>query len=671
MNRLSWLLVFPALVCLAPGAALGQATQPQLGTRGVPILEQGGLRFRDMNRNGKLDPYEDWRLTPEARARDLVARMTLQEKAGAMMHGTARTAGREGAVGFGAGAYDTAGNRALIDSVRVTSLITRLQGDAATLAAQNNLLQELAERGRLGIPLLISTDPRNHAQRVAGISSGTAVFSQWPEAPGLAATRDTALVHRFGDIARREYRAVGIQMTLSPQADLATEPRWNRISGTFGEDADLARGMVQAYVEGFQHGADGVDAVGVAAVVKHWLGYGAQREGLDSHNYYGRFADFAPAAGPTNLEYHIRPYLGAFTAHVAGVMPTYSILHGATWDGRPVEPVAAGFNKQLLTDILRTRYGFRGLILSDWTITNDCNPRCRQGAPAGERPSFADIGTPWGMEDAPMRARFVKAVQAGMDQFGGTERADMLVDAVRAGELTEARLDSSVVRVLTLKFTLGLFENPYVDPAAATAIVGNAEFRAAGLDAQRRSLVLLENKGALLPLRPGALRVYLRGVDSTVAQRAGWTVVTDPARAELAIVRLAAPFQTLHPQFVFGARAHEGSLAFGDSTPGFAEFLRVSAQVPTVAVVSLDRPAVLTPVKEHARALLASFGEGDEALLDILTGRAQPQGRLPFDLPASMDAVLAQRPDLAHDIQGPLYPFGFGLSYGGGVRANR
>jgi beta-glucosidase len=670
MKRLPWLVLLLSLAFFAPGHARGQAAQPPLGSRGVPIIERDGLRFRDLDRNGTLEPYEDWRLSPAARARDLVARMTLEEKAGAMMHGTARTGGQMGSVGFGAG-YDTAADRALIDSARITSMITRLQGDAATLAAQNNLLQEIAEHGRLGIPLLISTDPRNHAQNVPGMSSGTPVFSQWPEAPGLAATFDTGLVHRFADMARREYRAVGIQMTLSPQADLATEPRWNRISGTFGEDADLARGMVRAYVEGFQHGAHGVDTAGVAAVVKHWLGYGAQRDGLDSHNYYGRFADFGPTRGNTNLEYHLRPYLGAFAAHVAGVMPTYSILHGAIWDGRPVEQVAAGFNKQLLTDMLRTRYGFEGLLLSDWTITNDCNTRCRQGAPAGERPSFADVGTPWGMEDVPMRARFVKAVRAGMDQFGGSERADMLVDAVRAGELTEARLDSSVVRVLVLKFALGLFENPYVDPATAARTVGNADFQAAGLDAQRRSLVLLENKGALLPLRRGALRVYLRGVDTATALREGWTLVTDPARADLAIVRLAAPHQVLHPQFVFGSRAHEGSLAFSDSTPGFTEFMRVSAQVPTIAVVSLDRPAILTPLEVHARALLGSFGEGDQALLDVLTGRAPPQGKLPFDLPASMEAVRTQRPDLAHDIRQPLYPFGFGLRYRTPVEASR
>jgi len=225
-------------------------------------------------------------------------------------------------------------------------------------------------------------------------------------------------------------------------------------------------------------------------VVKHWVGYGAANDGFDSHSYYGRFATFT---GP-NLAYHVQPFLGAFAAHVAGVMPTYSILQGATWDGRPIEAVGAGYNRQLLTDMLRGRYGFRGIVVTDWAITWDCNARCKDGAPAGERPSFADLGMPWGVEDLSMRARFVKAVQAGVDEFGGTERADMLVDAVRAGELTEAQLDSSVVRILTQKFAQGLFEHPYVDPDAAARVVGNDAFRAAALDAQRRALVLLEKR---------------------------------------------------------------------------------------------------------------------------------------------------------------------------------
>jgi beta-glucosidase len=546
----------------------------------------------------------------------------------------------------------------LIDSVKVNSMITRLNADPATIAAQNNALQQIAENTRLGIPLTISTDPRSHFQFVVGATSQSGGFSQWPEALGFGALGDTALMRLFGDIARQEYRAVGIHMALSPQADLATEPRWGRIAGTFGEDAALAERMVQAYVAGFQHGTGGLDTGSVMTVVKHWVGYGAAKDGFDSHNYYGRFAVFPGK----KLDYHIRPFLGAFAAKAAGVMPTYSILEGATWGGKPIEAVGAGYNKQLLTDMLRRRYGFRGIVVTDWAITRDCNERCKNGAPAGERPSFADLGMPWGVEELPMRARFVKAVQAGVDQFGGTERADLLVEAVRAGELTEAQIDTSVVRVLTQKFALGLFENPYVDVARATRTVGNGAFRAAALAAQRRALVLLENRNKLLPLR-GAKRVYLHNVAADVATRAGLTVVTDPAQAEVAIMRLTAPFERLHPQYVFGQFLHEGSLAFKDGDPDYEAFTRVSAVVPTIVTVYLDRPAILTPIKERAPAIIANFGVSDAALLDVVTGRVGPEGKLPFELPASMEAVAAQQPDVPRDSRSPLYKLGYGLRY--------
>ena len=625
----------------------------------APVLQKDGLQFRDLNRNGVLDPYEDWRLSPEQRARDLVARMTLEEKSGTMMHGTARSLGGPMASAGMGGQYDTAAIRALIDSVKVTNLITRLNTDPRTLATQNNFLQAMAERTRLGIPVTISTDPRNHFQYLPGVSTQT-TFSQWPEALGFAAIDDTALTRAFGDIARQEYRAVGIHMALSPQADLATEPRWPRVAGTFGEDADLAGRQVRAYVIGFQHGANGVDSTGVVTVVKHWVGYGAAKDGWDSHTYYGRFATFPGH----NLDYHIRPFLGAFAAHAAGVMPTYSILEGASWDGRPIEPVGAGFNRQLLTDMLRGRYAFRGVVVTDWAITWDCPDRCKNGAPAGERPSFADVGMPWGVEDLSMRARFVKAVQAGVDEFGGTERADMLVDAVHARELSEAQLDSSVVRILAQKFAQGLFEHPFVSPDAAARLVGNPTFLAAGVDAQRRALVLLENKGNLLPLHSSRpLRVYLRGVSADAATREGWTIVTDPKQADVAIVRLSAPFERLHPQYVFGQFFHEGSLAFKDGDPDYEAFKQASAAVPTIVTVYLERPAILTPLKDRASALIANFGVSDAALLDVLTGRAKPEGKLPFELPSSMEAVQAQRSDVPHDSARPLYPFGFGKSY--------
>ena len=230
--------------------------------------------------------------------------------------------------------------------------------------------------------------------------------------------------------------------------------------------------------------------------------------------------------------------------------------------------------------------------------------------------------------------------------------------------LTVARLDRSVVRILTQKFAQGLFEHPFVNPDTAARLVGNPTFVAAGLDAQRHALVLLENRGGILPLRSSRpLHVYLRGVSADAATHEGWTVVTDPLKADIAIMRLGAPFERLHPQYVFGQFFHEGSLAFKDDDPDFDEFKRVSAVVPTIVTVYLERPAILTPLRDKARALIANFGVSDAALIDVLVGRARPAGKLPFELPSSMEAVQTQRSDVPHDSTRPLYPFGFGRSY--------
>jgi beta-glucosidase len=555
--------------------------------------------------------------------------------------------------------YDLAANRALIDSAKVNSFITRLGGTPTELARQNNALQQIAESTRLGIPLTISTDPRHHFQYVLGASVQSGRFSQWPEPLGFAALDDTALTRQFADIARQEYRAVGIDETLSPQADLATEPRWSRINGTFGEDADIAARMVRAYVQGFQHGKHGVDSAGVMAVVKHWVGYGAAKLGYDSHNAYGRVAEFSG----DDLDYHVKPFLGAFAANVAAVMPTYSILEGATVNGQPLEQVGAGFNRQLLMDLLRGRYGFEGVIVTDWAITNDCSALCLNGMPPGQRPTFANVAMPWGVEQLSKQERFVKAVNAGVDQFGGTEESQILVDAVRAGSLTEARLDESAYRILVPKFRLGLFENPYVDPDRASRTVGTAGFRELATRAQRRALVLLENKKRILPLKAKGKRVYLIRIDSAVAAKYGFIVVRDPAKADLAIARMNAPFETLHPGYVFGAMQHEGDLGFREGDTDLEAIRQISATVPTIVTVYLDRPAILTPVSALAAAVVANFGVSDAALLDVLTGKARPEGRLPFELPSSMADVEAQKSDVAHDSRRPLYPIGFGLRY--------
>lgn len=620
--------------------ALGGAASPPKG-------------WRDLNHNGRLDPYEDARAPIDARVEDLLKQMTLAEKAGMLLHGTLPTPGS--AIGFAGKAYDADATAKLLNDRHISSFITRLVVSPSELAAQNNAVQKLAEASRLGIPATISTDPRHHFQATLGASTTGGGFSLWPDTLGFAALGDTETVRRFGDIARQEYRAVGIHMALSPQADLATEPRWPRFAATFGSDPAEVSRLAGAYVDGFQHGRAGVQPDGVATVVKHWVGYGAEPEGFDGHNHYGRNAPLTDAS----FAQHIRAFDDSLAAHSAGVMPTYVIVHGPNIAGQPIEPVAAGFNKQMLTGLLRGEKGFSGLIVSDWSITNDCPQACM--APDAANPQTpASIGTPWGMETADKTTRFAKGLNAGIDQFGGANDPAPILDAVARKLVSEKRIDDSVRRVLRLKFEQGLFDNPYVDEAAAARIVGNPQAQAEADTVQRASQVLLRNDKATLPVAPGK-RIWLHNVDAAAARAAGFTVVEDPAQADIALVRTATPFETLHPHHFFGARQHEGRLDFRAEDKDVQAIARASAHAPTVVAVEMDRPAILTAIEPMARAILVTFGASDAALLDVVTGRAIAKGHMPFSLPHSMADVEAQSPDLPDDGPAPAYPRGAGI----------
>lgn len=634
-------------------------SQPTLGYRSTKVLHVDGLDFKDLNHNGKLDLYEDWRQTPEARAKDLVTELTVEEIAGLMMHGTIPTAPTGAPKASIGGGYDLAKAKTFITETNINSFITRLNASPRILAESNNQLQELAETNRLGIPVTVSTDPRSHFQYTPGASVESGAFSKWPETTGLAAIGDPALVRNFADIARREYLAVGIRENLAPQADLSTEPRWARMNGTFGEDAQLAKRMVQAFVEGFQAGDAGLNPNSVSTIVKHWAGYGAAKDGFDSHSSYGRYATFPG----NNFKYHLIPFTGAFDAHVAGVMPTFSILKGVSIDGKPVEQVGSGYDAQLLTGLLRGTYKFQGVIVSDWSITNDCGSVCLDGVSAGEKPAISSIATSWGVENLSKEDRFTKAINAGIDQIGGSEESKYIVSAVKDAKLTKSRIDQSAFRILLQKFQLGLFENPFVDPTIAGSVVGNPEFHKAGEDAQKRALVLLENKKQLLPVKSAGKKVFLVGIDVAPAAQHGFTVVASADEADLVIIRANTPFQLLHPGYFFGARQHEGRLDFRAGDPSYDALVAASARKPTIFIVNLDRPAILTNVKDKATALLGSFGISDNALLDVITGSGAPMGHLPFELPSSMQEVLTQKSDVPYDTAHPLYKFGYGLHY--------
>lgn len=578
-------------------------------------------------------PWLNAELPVEERVELLLGEMTLEEKAGLFFQ-TMIVMGEGGELSEGDSAFGIPSNREYVVERHMNHFnLLGVAPKASDIAAWHNKLQELAASTRLGIPVSISTDPRHSFSDNPGATMFAGPFSQWPEPLGLAATRDAELVERFGDIARQEYTAVGIRVALHPQVDLATEPRWARQLQTFGEDAALAGELGAAYVRGFQGASFGPGSV--STMTKHFPGGGPQKDGEDPHFDYGREQVYPG----DNFEHHLLPFEDIFAAGGRQIMPYYGMPVGTQY-----EEVGFGFNKDVLTGLLRERFGFDGIVCTDWGLVTD---QPIMGADFAARA--------WGVEHLTPAERMVKILDAGADQFGGESETAMLIELVRSGEVSEERLDVSARRLLREKFALGLFENPYVDVAAADAIVGSAEFRAAGEQAQRASIAVLSNDG-VLPLRAG-LKLYVEGIDSEVAARYGEVVAT-PQEADAAVLRLQAPYEqraTMFENFF-----HAGSLDFPEEV--VAHVAEVAASVPTVVDMFLDRPAVLGPLVDRASAVVANWGANAGALLDVLTGQASATGKLPFDVPRSMAAVEASRPDVPFDTADPLFRFGHGLS---------
>lgn len=642
-------LVIPWTACAgANSAAETGSGQQDRNDRSAPVLHRKVRAYRDLNHNGKLDPYEDARLPARVRAIDLLKRMTLAEKAGIMVIPVLTANAPFGQTATG---YDMTVVRDLVETKHVSAFSAMTAMSVRNLARSANTLQQETKRTRLGIPALIVTDPRHGFQKTFGASVDTGGFSQWPDFTGLAAIGDPSLVRRYGDIVRHDYRAVGFSVALSPQADLATEPRWPRINGTFGEDPATVSAMVSAYIEGVQGGASGVSPTGVASVVKHWVGYGAAANGLDSHNRYGRYSSLKAA----QLPLHLRPFEAAFRAHVSAVMPAYSIFSDLRLQDRPPEQVGGGYNGALVNGLLRGTFGFNGVVLSDWAITADCNAFCRNGYPAGQRPGIESISAAWGVETLSRPERFAKTILAGVDQIGGEPDPTPIVEAVKSGLVKIDRIDQAVTRILVQRFELGLFDHPFVDVEAAQRTVGADADVATGRSAQARSIVMLQDPNGVR-LVPGRTRLFVHGLAAHAAQTAGFVVVERIEDADVAVFRLQAPYQMLHPGYFFGSMQHEGSLAFPKDSPELAAVRNAVAKKPTIVDVYLDRPAILTPLRDAGVTLMASFGTSDAALLDVMSGRVQPEGRLPFELPSSMTAVEAQDSGVPADSKAPLYP---------------
>jgi beta-glucosidase len=728
---------------------------PDLGysdQSGIKILTVDGLAFKDLNKNGKLDIYEDWRLPVDKRAADLASKMTIEQIAGLMLYSLHQAIpavpGPMGKSTYNGKAFNESGANAwdltdqqkafLINDNLRHVLITSVQSPEVA-ARWNNKMQALVEGIGLGIPANNSTDPRNSTNSGVEYTAGAGgKISQWPESMGLAATFDPTIVLQFGQIAAKEYRALGITTALSPQIDLGTEPRWSRINGTFGEDPQLDADMARAYVDGFQNSMgsseikDGWGYNSVNAMIKHWPGGGPEESGRDAHFAYGKFAVYPG----DNFDEQIVPFVdGAMhltgkTKMAAAVMPYYTISYNR--DSKTKENEGNSYNSYLITDLLRKKYGFDGVVCTDWLVTAD----------EGKSPDIF-AGKSWGMETKTVAERHYKILMAGVDQFGGNNDAGPVIEAYKMGikehgeTFMRARMEQSAVRLLRNIFRVGLFENPYLNIENTKQTVGKAEFMKAGYEAQLKSIVMLKNSNHVMPLQKGKL-VYIpklfiparkdffgnvtpaKEVDAVNPEilKRYFTVTDDPAKADYAIVFAGGPAGgpgydkddlikggngyvpiSLQYEPYTAEFAREHSIAAGDPVePGITnrsykgKSIDASNAVdlktirdtknamkgkPVIVCLSLTKPAVVSEFEKDADGILVSFGVQNQAIMDIVTGAAEPSGLLPVQMPVNMKNVELQFEDIPHDMicytdaGGNSYNFGFGLNWKGVISDER
>ena len=494
-------------------------TQPVIGARAKAVLTLDGRQFKDSNGNGRLDPYEDWRLPVGERIDNLVAQMTLEEKAGLMLINTLNADAGGKVPAAAADMVQTQKMSRFIFRSVVTAPATGAQVTPQQAAVFTNAVQEMSEATRLGIPTIFKSNARNHYEKDprVGINEAAGAFTEFPKEAGLAAAAlgagDMAPIREFATVMGDEWKSIGLRGMYGYMADLSTEPRWYRVHETFTENADLNADIMRTLVQTLQgrevkDGTSVTPRSAVALTLKHFPGGGPQEMGLDPHYAHGKNQVYPGG----NFGYHLKPFIAALDAGVSSVMPYYGVPINVTYEGVAYEQTGMAFSKQIVTDLLRAKLGFKGYVNSDTGIIND---------------------RAWGLEKKSVPERVAAAINSGTETLSGFSENKTITDLVKAGLVTEARVTEAAKRLLKEQFQLGLFENPYVDAALADAIIGKDAHRSAGMELQRKSVVLLQNQtqadgSKTLPLKAQA-KVYTLGLARTDTEKYGFRVTDGEA----------------------------------------------------------------------------------------------------------------------------------------------
>lgn len=531
-------------------------------------------------------PYQNAGLAVVDRVEDLVARLSLPEKAGLMFHAMAFPGPLNHEHDLFSGEPTV---QQLLDlEVSHINLVGSLDSPRE-MAAWHNMVQEAALKKRWGIPVTISTDPRHAFNDNPATALGAGPMSQWPELLGMAAIGNVQRMHEFAEIVRKEYLAVGIRMALYPQVDLATEYRWSRISGCLGEDADLTSRLCVAQIQSLQGATFGKTSI--STCVKHFPGGGPQKDGFDPHFPWGTEQVYPGS----NLEYHLEPFRKAVDAGTRFVMPSYGKPMGTEY-----QEVGFAFQRPVLTELLRERLGFNGIVLSDWNIISDIRSRLETLGDFG-------YGKTWGLEHLSPENRMVRAIEAGVDEFGGDSSVDMLISTVESGRVKMERIDQSVSRILAEKFHLGLLNNPFVDPEAAQTVVGCEAHMEKGRQAQTDSVVLLSNQDTLPLAR--STKVYLEGFKDAAAVATFAQIVSSPGAGDVAIIRTHTGFEEIGDS-PLASMFHHGRLSFSVETE--AHVRDIATHCPVVLDIAADRPPVLGAMLDTTAAILLTFGINED-----------------------------------------------------------
>ena len=600
----------------------------------LSILGCNNQEFRDLNKNEMLDIYEDISQSIDDRVNDLISQMTIEEKAGSIFIDITKVTfeGSESS-GFASFLPKTAES---INNLQMNHFNIIDSFEPTKMLEWYNNIQKVAEESRLGIPITIASDPRHGAPDPnSPISVSSSSFSVWPSTLGLGAIADEEVVEEFGNIVRQEYKSIGISLALGPMADIATEPRWTRVDGTFGEDAFINSKLTAAYIKGLQ--GKTINKESVLSMVKHFPGSGSVENGEDSHFPPGNHV--YPGG---NFNYHLLPFEAAFDAGVSSVMPYYGIPVGIS-----DKKIGASFDEYIINDLLREKYNFDGIVCSDWALITD------RLLPNGKvfKPASA-----FGLEDKTTEERITKLIDAGIDMIGGESLTNELANLIRSGIISEQRIDQSLRRIMKEKFNLGLFDNPFINVESLNTL-DNEYFKRQGIEAQKKSLVLLKNKN-ILPIQKED-KIFFDGFNKELIKKYNYSV--SPEDSDYILIKLSSPSGRFEAQYEMQKMLGGGPLDF---TSEEIKRIKSLAKIkPVILVMSLKRPTVFSEIANVSDAIIADFQVQENILLEMIYGKFLPTGKLPFEIPSSIEAVKDQREDLPYDSVNPLFKFGHGLNY--------